>query len=376
MTADPIFKPSKGVEVPEPAKKTGNPLQRVAWGVLLLAAFLFALSVFVERRTPITSQATLQAFVISIAPEIAGRVIEVGVIDNARVTPKQMLFRIDPHQYQIAVSEAEARLDSVGQEIGASTAAVNNAQAKLVEARAFRDLNLEQVNRASQMFERGIYAKGRYDEAKASYDQAEAAVDAAEADLKRAQEELGPVGADNPQLREVLAALERARLDLRRTTIEAPGDGVVTNLQLTAGGMLAVGQGALTFIEVDTVWITAAFKENSLENVTAGNRAEVLFDVLPGKLYPATVESVGLGVAQGSIDPSTGLPKISTESGWIRTPQSFPVRLILEDRDAVPKGVVRYGSQAHVVIYTGDHPVTNWVGYWWMRLLSVLTYVI
>nr|WP_203425246.1 HlyD family secretion protein [Sinorhizobium sp. BG8] len=325
-----------------------------------------------ERRTPISSQATLQAFVISVAPEVAGRVIEVGVLDNTRVAPKQMLFRIDPYQYQIAVSEAEAQLDSVGQQIGASTANVNNAQAKVVEARAARELALEQVNRASQMFERGVYAQTRFDEAKASFDQADAAVDAAEADLKRAQEELGPLGADNPQLREALATLERTRLDLTRTTIEAPSNGVVTNLQLTVGGMLAIGQGALTFIDVDTVWITAAFKENSLENVAAGNRAEVLFDVLPGKLYPAKVESVGLGVAQGSIDPSTGLPKVSTESGWIRTPQSFPVRLVLDD--GRPQGV-RYGSQAHVVIYTGDHPITNWVGYWWVRVLSVLTYL-
>jgi multidrug resistance efflux pump len=310
MKADSTFEPSKSVEVPEPVKNPGNPLRRVAFGVLLLAAFLFALSVFMERRTPISSQATVQAFVISIAPEVAGRVVEVGVIDNTRVSPKQMLFRIDPDQYQIAVSQAEARLDSVGQSIGASTAAVSTAQAKLVEARASRDLTLEQANRAKLLVEQGVYPKSRYDQAKSGYDQALAAVDAAKAELKRAEQQLGPVGADNPQLREALAALEKARLDLRRTTIEAPGEGVVTNLQLTAGGMLTVGQGALTFIDVDTVWITAAYKENSLENVAPGNRAEVLFDVLPGKLYPAKVESVGLGVAQGSIDPSTGLPKI------------------------------------------------------------------
>lgn len=360
------------VEDLAPVKKTGNPLRSVALGVLLLAAFLFTLGVFMERRTPVSSQATLQAYVISIAPEVAGRVVQVGVIDNTRVLPEQMLFRIDPYQYQLAVSEAEARLANVGQEIGASTANVDATQAKLVEARAYRDLTLDQVNRAMELVERGVYSQARYDQAKSTHDQANAAVEAAEADLKRAQEELGPVGQDNPQLREALAALEMARLDLARTTVEAPGDGVVTNLQLTVGGMLAVGQGALTFIDVDTVWITAAFKENSLQNVAPGNQAEVLFDVLPGKLFPAKVESVGLGVAQGSVDPATGLPKISTETSWIRTPQSFPVRLILEG--GLPRGV-RYGSQAHVVIYTGDHPITNWVGKWWMRLLSVLTYV-
>ncbi len=147
---------------------------------------------------------------------------------------------------------------------------------------------------------------------------------------------------------------------------------MVTNLQLSIGGMVSAGQSAMTFIDTGTIWITAAFKENSLEMVTTGDRAEVLFDVLPGQIFAATVEGIGMGVAQGSVDPATGLPKISTDSGWVRTAQSFPIRLILDE--GRPKGV-RYGSQVNVVIYTGDHPVTNALGRIWIRVLSVLTYV-
>ena len=66
------------------------------------------------------------------------------------------------------------------------------------------------------------------------------------------------------------------------------------------------------------------------------------------------------------------MPKVSDQSGWIRTPQSFPVRLILDGER--PKGI-RYGAQANVVIYTGDNPVTNALGALWMRIISVLTYV-
>lgn len=354
-----------------PATK-GNPLRRVALGVLLLACLLFVIAVFMERRTPSSSQATVSAYVVGIAPEVTGRVIEVGVADNSGVKPGQVLFRIDPQQYELAVAEAEARLARVGQTIGASTASVDAVQARLVEARAIRDNVQEQANRAMELVKRGVYAKAKYDEAKAAVDQANASVVAAEADLKQAQEELGPAGADNPQLKESLAALERAQLDLLRTTVLAPAEGVVTNLQLSVGGVVGAGQSAMTFIDVGTVWITAAFKENSLENVAAGNHADVLFDLLPGQVFSATVESVGMGVAQGSVDPKTGLPKISTESGWVRTPQSFPVRLILDE--GRPKGV-RYGSQANVVIYTGDNPVTNAIGRIWMRVLSVLTYV-
>ena len=350
----------------------GNPLRRVALTVLLLACLLLVVAVFMERRTPISSQATVSAYVVGIAPEVTGRVIEVGVADNSGVMPGQMLFRIDPQQYQLAVAEAEARLARVGQTIGASTASVDAVQARLVEARAVRDNVQEQANRAMELVKRGVYAMAKYDEAKAAVDQANASVVAAEADLKEAQEELGPAGADNPQLKESLAALERAQLDLLRTTVLAPAEGVVTNLQLSVGGVVGAGQSAMTFIDVGTVWITAAFKENSLENVAAGNHADVLFDLLPGQVFGATVESVGMGVAQGSVDPKTGLPKITTESGWVRTPQSFPVRLVLDE--GRPKGV-RYGSQANVVIYTGDNPVTNAIGRIWMRVLSVLTYV-
>lgn len=363
---------NNAAEGPDTPATKGNPLRRVALVVLLLACLLFVVAVFMERRTPSSSQATVSAYVVGIAPEVTGRIIEVGVVDNSGVKPGQMLFRIDPQQYQLAVAEAEARLARVGQTIGASTASVDSVQARLVEARAIRDNVQEQANRAMELVKRGVYAQAKYDEAKAAVDQANASVVAAEADLKQAQEELGPAGADNPQLKESLAALERAQLDLLRTTVLAPAEGVVTNLQLSVGGVVGAGQSAMTFIDVGTVWITAAFKENSLENVAAGNRADVLFDLLPGQVFGATVESVGMGVAQGSVDPKTGLPKISTESGWVRTPQSFPVRLILDG--GRPKGV-RYGSQANVVIYTGDNPVTNAIGRIWIRVLSVLTYV-
>jgi len=354
------------------ASKERNPQRTVAIAVLLVAFLLFVVSVFMERRTPSTSQATVSAYVVGIAPEVTGRVIEVGVTDNSAVTPGKMLFRLDPEQYRLAVAEAEARLAGVGQTIGASTASVDVAQARVVETKAVRDNVQDQATRAMELVRRGVYAMAKYDEATAALDQASASVVAAEADLTRAQEELGPAGKDNPQLKEALAALESAQLNLLRTTVSAPAEGVVTNLQLSIGGMVSAGQSAMTFIDTGTIWITAAFKENSLEMVAAGDRAEVLFDVLPGQVFNATVEGIGMGVAQGSVDPATGLPKISTDSGWVRAPQSFPIRLVLDE--GRPKGV-RYGSQANVVIYTGDHPITNALGSIWIRILSVLTYV-
>lgn len=349
-----------------------NPLRRAALAVLAFLIIAFAISVFMERRTPITAQATVNAYIVGIAPEVSGRVVDVAVADNSPVTKGQMLFRIDPQQYELAVAQAEAQLAKVGQSIGASIAALDAAQAKVVEARAVRDNALEQANRSEALLKRGVIAQARADQSRTTLQQAQAGATAAEADLLSAEKQLGPAGEDNPQLQEALAALERARLDLLRTTVVAPADGVVTNLQLSVGGFINTGQSAVTFIDAGTIWIAANFKENSLENVASGNRAEILFDALPGKLFPAHVESVGFGVAQGNIDPSTGLPKVQEHGGWIRTPQSFPVRLILDGER--PKGI-RYGAQANVVIYTGDNPVTNTLGTVWMRIIAVLTYV-
>jgi multidrug resistance efflux pump len=366
---------SAPVTEPVNAPAPQSPLRKVAFIVVALAAVLFVLSVFMERRTPLTSQAQVQAYVVPVAPEVTGRVVEVGVADNSRVEVDQVLFRIDPDRYELAVTEAEAALAAAGQSIGASTATVDAAQAKLVQFEADRDNLRDQYARASELVKRGVFSKARFDTAKSAYDQAEASVSGAQADLAKAREQLGPAGNDNPQLRTALAGLEKARLDLVHTTVKAPAAGVVTNLQLTVGKVVAAGQPAMTFIDVGTIWISAAFKENSLEKVSVGNAAEILFDAVPGKLYPATVESVGYGVSQGGgVDPTTGLPTIKNDSGWVKEAQRFPVRLNISE-DARPDGGVRYGSQATVVIYTGDNPVTNALGSLWIRAISVLTYV-
>lgn len=251
------------VPPPQETAPNANPLRNVALTVVLLALILFVLSVFMERRTPSSSQAQVQAYVVGIAPEVTGRVVEVNVTDNALVEPEQVLFRIDPARFQIAVTEAEAALARVGQSIGASTAQVDAVQARLVQAQASRDNAGEQLGRATELTKRGVYAKTKLDEAQLEFDQAQAAVTAAEADLVSAQANLGPAGNDNPELKQALAALERAQLDLLRTTARAPSTGVVTNLQLSIGKVVSAGQSAMTFIDVGTVWIAAAFKENS-----------------------------------------------------------------------------------------------------------------
>lgn len=367
VSVEPEHQTEPPPEKPAPA----NPLRRIALGVAVLIAVLFTLSIFMERRTPSTSQAVVQAYVVQMAAEVGGRVTDIAVLDNARVKTGQVLFRIDPQPYKLVVSEAEARLEETGQALGASTASVDAAQAQLVSARAQRDNIREQARRVNQLVERGVFAPARQDEAKASLSSAEAAVSKAQADLERARQQLGPKGNDNPQFKQALAALEKARLDLVRTEVIAPADGVITHLQLAVGQVVSAGQPALTFIDRGTVWVSAAFKENSLEHVQADDPAELVFDVLPGRVFKGRVESVGWGVAQQD-SSNSALPSVRNESGWVRDPQRFPVRLLVEEPHPIGP---RYGSQVTVVIYTDDNPMTNALGAFMTRLGAWLNYV-
>lgn len=357
----------------EKSVKVRDPVRRWTLIILGLIVILFLYSIIADRMTPYTSQAVVQAYVLRVSPEVSGRVVELGVTDNQKVRAGELLFRIDPEPYQIALQEAEAKVASVGQNIGANTAAVSSAQERLIEVRAQRDNTVEQAKRILQLVEKGVYAEARADRAKAEIEGAEASVREAEAELEKAKEQLGPQGADNPELRVALAAQEKAKLDLVRTTVSAPSDGVVTNLQLTLGQFVGVGQSVLTFIDARDVWLSANFRENSLESIRPDIPAEIVLDVFPGRVFAGKVESVGWGVSQGSIDPATGLPKINAPVGLTRTPQRFPVRINLEQRDHLPG--MRLGSQANIIVYATDNPITNAIGAFWIRFIAALTYV-
>jgi multidrug resistance efflux pump len=311
--------------------------------------------------------------VVDIAPEVSGTVVEVNVEDNSDVEAGQELLDIDPARFEIAVAAAEAALASAGQNIGASTAQVAEAQARLTAARASLTNVREQAARIFALVEKGIMAAARGDDAQAELDTAAAAVDQAEAALEEARQLLGPEGDANPQIRAAVADLESAQLDLLRSTVRAPSDGLITNLQLSVGHFAQAGAPVMTFIDTRSIWVVAELREKSLENVRPGAGAEVAFDVLPGRVFAARVESIGWGVSLGADRTGTGLPTIGEESGWLRASQRFPVLLAFERE--LPPDSVRVGSLGAAVVYTGDHAIMNALAWLRMRLVSLLSYV-
>ena len=345
------------------------------WIGIALAACLaiFAYNLVADRLTPYSSHATVQAYIVSVAPEVAGNVVEVGVVDNQIAKGGDLLFRLDPRAYEVALREAEAAVDRAGQSVGASTAGVTAAEAAVADARAKLANVREQAARIFQLVKRDIYAKARADQAKRQLEGAEAGARQAEAQLEQARQQLGPQGRDNPELRTALAALERAQLALADTVVTAPTLGLVANLRLAAGQFVAAGHPVVTFIDPEAGWISANFRENNLGRMQAGDPVEIALDVRPGEVFPGVVESVGWGVDVGEATAPSGLPTIRPPTGWLREAQRFPVRVRFET-EGYPKGV-RYGSQASVTVYTGENPVANALGRLWIRAASWLSYV-
>ena len=358
-----------------PPSKPADPLRRWTLAIIVLCVLLFGWTLIADRLTPYTSDASVRTFVVRLRPEVSGKVIEVAVRDNQIVRTGDLVYRIDPAPFRIAVERDAAKLAAAGQAVGASTAAVDEAQAQLVQELAQRDNVREQAARVFELVRTGVYAKSKGDQAQSELGTAEAQVQRAQASLEQARQALGPKGADNPQIREATAELEQARLDLARTTLLAPGDGVVSNLQLSVGQYAAAGQPALTFLDARQIWLQAFLRENSLEYVSPGTRAEVVLDVLPGRVLPARVESVGWGIGESDVDTITGLPKTRQGTGgWLAPAQRFPVELAFETVGRPPHGV-RYNARASVILYAGNHPVFDSLAWLWIRVISVLTYV-
>ena len=342
---------------------------------VLLALFVYHL--FADRITPYTSQATIDTFLVQIAPEITGPVVAVGVRDNNQVKKGQVLFRIDPASFQIALRSAEANLAVAMPGADATEADKPVADAQLRRTRVDLAASQQLGKIVLDLSAKRALSETSAIRARADIAKTQAEITRAEAEAERARIRLGEAGNDNAQVRQALAAVEQARLDLRRTTVVAPADGAVTNLRLAPGQFVSRGQPVLSFMAAGPRWVTAAMRENQLGNIAPGNRAFVTFDDRPGEVFPAHVESVGWGVTQGGEVPTGQLPTVDAPTGWLREPQRFPVRIVLdppsENSKKLPPG--RSGAQASVVVLTRERSVMNPLSRLWIWVISKFSYL-
>ena len=362
-----------GAEAP-PGKAT-----RAGASVVLALIAASLLWYFVaDRLTPHTSQARVQAFVVPVAAEVAGKVLAVHVRNNDEVQPGQPLFDIDPEPYAIALARSRSDLESVGSSVAASAAAVESARAMLAAAEANRVKAEKDADRHEALYaeDPGAISVRRLEVAQATRVEARSRAKAAEADLRKAQEAAGEAGDANAQWRSAKAAVAKAELDLARAKVIAPARGVVTDLRTDVGHFAQAGAPAMTLIANHDLWINADMTENNLGNIDPGDAVAIVLDVLPGEVLKGRVRSVGGGVSSGQQQAPPGtLPTIQNSRDWLRQAQRFPVAIEFDAAEAERLGRVRTGGQAEVLVYTGDNVVMNLLGAAYIRLVTLLSYL-
>lgn len=374
---------STAKESPSPAPAPAAPAagasreRRIVLVTLLVLLVIFIYHMIADRFTPYTSQAAIDTFLVQIAPEVTGPVVTVEVSDNRRVKQGDVLFRIDQRPFQIALRAAQANLVLATQAADASVADVQVAEAQLnrqrVDLAASQQLGKIVLDlSAKRALSETSAIRARSDIAKNIAD-----IGQGEAQTERARIRMGETGASNAQVRQARAALDQAELDLRHTTVVAPSDGVVTNLRLSPGQFASRGQPVMSFVADGPRWISAAMRENQLGHIATGNRALVVFDDQPGKVFPAHVDSVGWGIAQGDEAPNGQLPTVNAPSGWLREPQRFPVRVVLDASPTPSEQLApgRSGAQANVVVLTSEGSVMNPLARLWIRMVAILSYL-
>ena len=347
------------------------------WTFIILGACVFFMAWYLvaDRITPYTTQARVHALVVPVAAEVSGTVTDVAVTSNQAVAIGDLLFQVDRERYALAVEAAQASLQSARQATGASTANVDAANAQVESALANLVRSEQDAVRLRRIKEedQGAISDRRIETAEATLAISLAQLSAAEAAAERALQELGQTGDANSRILQAQTVLEQANLDLSRTAIMAPDDGVITDVRVDRGNFAQAGAPLMTFLGTDDVWVQADFTENNLGNIKQGDEVDVVFDALPGSVVKGTIRTTGFGVNVDSA-PLGSLPTIDNDREWLRDSQRFSVIVDFELPSARERLGIRVGAQASVIVYTGDSFFFNTVGKVKMWLVSLLTY--
>jgi multidrug resistance efflux pump len=281
-----------------PAPQTAQERTRIRLLPLLITLITIAVAVWLGRAmwdaymgAPWTRDGTVRAYVVTMAPEVSGRIVELPVADNQFVHKGDLLVIIDPTNYRIAVSLAEA--------------AVQQAQvnAQNIERESQRRQKLSDL--AVTVEDRQTYASNAL---------------AAQAAVQQAQ-----------------ARLDQARVDLKRTEIRSPVNGYITNLLAQLGDYAAAGTNEISVVDADSFWIDGYFEENNLRQIHEGDPSSVK---LMGydQVIRGHVGSIARGINVSNAQPNgQGLATVNPIFTWVRLAQRIPVRIRI---DQVPDGVV------------------------------------
>jgi membrane fusion protein (multidrug efflux system) len=315
--------------------------------LIVLGALIFWLQ---GGRHISTENAFVKADIAQIASEIPGRIMELGIRDHSVVSAGDVLLRLDPASYRLALAKAEAEVDSARASVEQMKANLREIRAEAKEAENKLEFLRTQARRQRELSGRGVASVAQLERVTSEEQEGEDRLAVLHQRIARVEAALGGKP-DRPTdafaaVREKMAMRDRAALELSYTEIKAPKSGVVVNFRLQLGEQVKPQTPLFALVTDRRPWLEANFKETELTHVKVGQKARVVLDMHPDVTWDAVVES---------ISPATGaefavLPAQNASGNWVKVVQRLPVRLRLVEQPGEPR--LRAGMTAYVSIDT------------------------
>jgi membrane fusion protein (multidrug efflux system) len=299
-----------------------------------------------------TDNAYVQQDKVSVSAEVAGPILEVKVRENQRVRRGDLLFRIDPRPYRIALEQAEAQIAAAQVSVHKLEAESAGTGADIQGAGANVGFAQRAFDRQAELMRRGFTTRARYDEALHGVQEAKErlANARAESQIKQAALADGPSAAQ-PAIAAAQAARDKALLDLKRTEVRAPIDGYVSQTdRLQVGAAVVPGLAMVTLVRSADAWVEANYKETDLNKMAPGQPAEIRLDAYPSTRIRGHVASIGRGTGS----EFSVLPAQNASGNWVKVTQRVPVRIAIDENPGRP---MISGLSAEVKVDTKEAPL-------------------
>ena len=297
--------------------------------LLLAAGGYYWLS---SGNTVSTDNAAVKQDITSVGAQVSGPISEVFVKDGQQVKAGQLLFRVDPAPYRVALQQAEAQLAAARLQERQTVTQAAGTSADITGAQNTLAIDERALARQAELLKRGFTTRVRYDEALADVTQARTALADARARAANAQAAIAP-GGEQPGEAAALAAIAKARLDLSRTEVRAPASGTIANAdRLLVGQQVVPGIGMVSLVQSDEAWIEANFKEKDLARMAPGQKVKIEIDAYPGLELTGHVSSIGAGTGS----EFAILPAQNANGNWVKVSQRVPVRIKFDRKPSRP----------------------------------------
>lgn len=302
-------------------------------------------------RTVSTDNAYVQQDKVSVGADVSGRIVEVHVRENQYVKAGEILFRIDPEPYRVALAEAEAAVASAQVNLTRLQTDYSTTGVDISGAREDIAYAQEEYERQTALMTRGFTTRARLQDAEHALQQAREELRTAQADAQKARAALATgraVPGENPAIAAAKAQRDKAALNLDRTAVRAPVSGRISQAdRLQVGQMMMTGLPAVSIVADERSWVEANFKETQLDKMHPGQKADVSVDAYPGLELRGHVQSIGAGTGS----EFSVLPAQNASGNWVKVTQRIPVRIAIDGR---PSRQLIAGMSAEVTVHVRD----------------------